>query len=85
MEPAKSTFLSFKKSKIKILGINNVELYQCEKSQCKIRRILGYTKMKYQTKFQVFENVYCSTIQIHTLVIFAQPKIQQILHRDFAH
>ena len=38
--------------------------------------ILGYTRMTNQTKFELFENVYYSPIQIHSFVIFSQPKIQ---------
>ena len=72
---SKSALLCFKIFETKILHVDNVEIYKRANFQCKTRIILGYTKMTNVTKFQVFETVDCSQIQVYTFVIFVQPKI----------
>jgi hypothetical protein len=44
LKNSKSTFVSFRKIRTKILDVDNVELYQCAKYQFKIRCILGTQK-----------------------------------------
>jgi hypothetical protein len=50
---SKPIFVSFKKFRTKHLGVDNVEIYRCVKSQFKINCILGYIKITNLIKFQV--------------------------------
>jgi hypothetical protein len=52
---SKSTFVSFKKISTKIIGVDNVELYQCAKSQFKIHCILVYTKIIKMIIFRILK------------------------------
>ena len=42
----KTLYFKFQKLETKILCVDNVNLYHCAKSQCKIHVILGYIKKR---------------------------------------
>jgi hypothetical protein len=72
----KTVFKTFQKIEIKILVVDNFEIYNPAKSQLKIRCILGYRKKINLIKFQTLNMCTVHHTQICIFVFFAEPQIQ---------
>ena len=71
----KTNIESVKKIRTKFLGVDNIKLYHRAKYQFKIRYILDYTKITNLTNLEVLKMSTVHHTQIHSFIIFAEPKI----------